>query len=212
MAPRATLESDKKGKRDKREELLRTGVEIFTEKGFHNTPLDELVAAAGVPKGSFAYYFGSKDAYTLAVIELYAEYFNKKLDRILCNQALDPLDRVEAFLNEATEGMKRFEFRRGCLVGNLGQELGALNENFRQALLATMRGWQRRLHQCLLEAQQRGDIDNHIEVEGLSSFFWYAWEGAVLGAKLEKSQLPLDLVRKTFLDYLGAMRRTSKDG
>ena len=40
----------------KRAELIRIGVAIFTEKGFYNTPLDEIVKAAGVPKGSFYYY------------------------------------------------------------------------------------------------------------------------------------------------------------
>ena len=38
-------------KRDtgKKELLVRIGVAMLTEKGFHNTPIEELVAAAGVP-------------------------------------------------------------------------------------------------------------------------------------------------------------------
>ncbi|MCW3698908.1 TetR/AcrR family transcriptional regulator [Burkholderia cenocepacia] len=196
-----------RGKRDanKREDLIRIGVAVFTEKGFHNTPIDELVAAVGVPKGSFAYYFGSKDAYTLAVIERYAEYFNKKLDRILSDGTLEPIDRIKAFMDEATEGMERFEFRRGCLVGNLGQELAALDETFRQALLATVRGWQCRIQLCLEQAQQSGSLSEKADVEGLGRLFWYAWEGAVLGAKLEKSRAPLDSVSEAFIGQLRAL-------
>lgn len=201
-------EKPARAKRDanKREDLLRIGVAVFTEKGFHNTPIDELVAAAGVPKGSFAYYFGSKDAYTLMVIERYAEYFNKKLDRVLSDVTVEPIDRIKAFMDEATAGMERFEFRRGCLVGNLGQELAALDEAFRTALLATVRGWQRRIQHCLEEAQHAGQISGDADVEGLGRLFWYAWEGAVLGAKLEKSRAPLDAVSRAFIGQLRALK------
>jgi TetR/AcrR family transcriptional repressor of nem operon len=49
----STLKRDTGRKAD----LLRIGVAILTEKGFYNFSLDELVAIAGVPKGSFHYYF-----------------------------------------------------------------------------------------------------------------------------------------------------------
>lgn len=190
---------------NKREDLLRIGVAVFTEKGFHNTPVDEIVGAAGVPKGSFAYYFGSKDAYTVLVIERYAEYFNKKLDRILSDTTAEPIDRIKAFMDEATEGMERYAFRRGCLVGNLGQELAALDETFRGVLLAAVRGWQVRVRACLEEAQQIGQLSAGVDTDGLARLFWYAWEGAVLGSKLEKSRAPLDAVSEAFIGQLRAL-------
>lgn len=202
---------------NKREDLLRIGVAVFTEKGFYNTPIDEIVAAAGVPKGSFAYYFGSKDAYTVQVIERYAEYFNKKLDRILSDTSVEPIDRIKAFTDEATTGMERFEFRRGCLVGNLGQELAALDETFREVLLSTIRGWQSRVQACLEEAQHTGQLSSAVDARGLARLFWYAWEGAVLGSKLEKSRAPLDAVSDAFIGQLrslgpakGTSRRSKK--
>ncbi|WP_258234543.1 MULTISPECIES: TetR/AcrR family transcriptional regulator [Cupriavidus] len=190
---------------NKREDLLRIGVAVFTEKGFYNTPIDEIVAAAGVPKGSFAYYFGSKDAYTVQVIGRYAEYFNKKLDRILSDTSVEPIDRVKAFMDEATAGMERFEFRRGCLVGNLGQELAALDETFREVLLSTIQGWQSRVQACLEEAQHTGQLSAAVDTKGLARLFWYAWEGAVLGSKLEKSRGPLDAVSQAFIGQLRSL-------
>lgn len=195
----------------KREELLRIGVAMFTEKGFYNTSVDEIVAAAGVPKGSFSYYFGSKDAYTLAVVERYADYFNKKLDRALTNAKLNPIDRIKAFTDEATLGMRRFKFRRGCLVGNLGQELAALDEAFRLALLATLRGWEGRIKKCLDEAQRAGDLAKGADTAALAKLFWYAWEGAVLAAKLERSRGPLDAVSDAFISQLTQPASLSRD-
>jgi TetR/AcrR family transcriptional regulator, transcriptional repressor for nem operon len=191
----------------KRDVLLRVGVEVFTEKGFHNTTVDELTAAAGVPKGSFTYYFGSKEAYTLAVIEAYGDYFNRKLDRVLQDQSVLPIDRIQQFVHQASLGMQRFDFRRGCIVGNLGQELGALDDRFRTAVLTTLRGWQHRIRQCLDEAVELGHLRQEADTEMLSKVFWYAWEGAVLSAKLEKSGAPLELVGELFLHHVKAYAR-----
>jgi len=191
---------------NKREDLLRIGVAVFTEKGFHNTPIDELVMAAGVPKGSFTYYFGSKDAYALAVIERYADYFNKKLDTVLANTTLAPLDRIQAFVDEAAMGMQRYDFRRGCLIGNLGQELAALDERFRHMLLTVLSGWQHRIRACLEDARAYGELRHDADTDALARLFWYAWEGAVLGAKLEKSREPLDAIARAFIGQVRAVR------
>ena len=64
-----------------RTRLIRTGVAILTEKGFSAVGIDEMVAAAGVAKGSFYHYFESKEAYGLALIDAYAEYYTRKLFR-----------------------------------------------------------------------------------------------------------------------------------
>ena len=192
----------------KKSALLRIGVAIFTEKGFYNTPIDEIVAAAGVPKGSFSYYFGNKDLYTLAVIECYTQYLNRKLDALLTNKALNPIDRIQTFTDEASAGMARFEFKRGCLVGNLGQELGALHESFRIALLTALEGWQARIQVCLEEAKAAGHIAHDVDTTALAKLFWYAWEGAVLCAKLEKSRAPLDSVSAAFIGHLKSLQIT----
>ena len=66
---------------ERRELLIRVGVELLTEKGFVSTGLDEVVKKAGVPKGSFYAYFESKEAFGLVLIDSYAQYFNSKLDK-----------------------------------------------------------------------------------------------------------------------------------
>lgn len=189
----------------KKAALLRIGLAVFTERGFHNTSIDEIAGAANVPKGSFAYYYGSKDAFTLAVIEAYREYFNGKLDRILGDKSISPIARLRAFTDDATLGMERFGFKRGCLVGNLGQELGGVDEKFRSALLNTLRDWQERVRLCLEEAKAAGELLPTADSAGLARVFWYAWEGAVLAAKLEKSRAPLDSVSNSFLSMLAAL-------
>ena len=55
-----------------KELLLAKGAEILHRKGFHDSGIQEVLEATGVPKGSFYYYFKSKEDFGLQVIDIYA--------------------------------------------------------------------------------------------------------------------------------------------
>lgn len=181
-----------------RELLLRAGLEVLTEKGFSATGIDEILGRVSVPKGSFYHYFDSKEAFGLDLIDRYGAFFARKLERHLGNPSLSPLGRMRAFVADATDGMARHEFRRGCLIGNLGQEMGALPESFRARLKDTFQDWQARLAACLVEAQKAGELAATAKPAQLAAVFWIGWEGAVLRAKLERCEQPLQAFAEFF--------------
>ncbi|MCY1415256.1 Transcriptional regulator AcuR [compost metagenome] len=174
-------------------------MEIRTEKGFMYTGIDAVLKRVGVPKGSFYHYFDSKEAFGQAVLESYASYFARKLDRWLLQEDVPPLQRLHDFVEDAKAGMVRYQFCRGCLVGNLGQEVAILPESFRLELEATLCGWQDRLARCLREAQVAGELAAEADCEALAAFFWIGWEGAVQRARLTRDNVPLEVFFKGFL-------------
>lgn len=190
--------------RETRDTLCRAGVAVLTEKGFSATGIDEILKSVGVPKGSFYHFFESKEAYGLELITQYARYFVRKLDHCLLDDSLTPLKRIEAFCEVAERGMQRFDFRRGCLVGNLGQEMGSLPESFRVQLTDVLLDWQSRIARCLDEAKAVGEISNDTDCARFAAYFWIGWEGAVLRAKLERSGAPLRVFADIFLMSLRA--------
>ena len=46
---------------DTKNALIRSGVEMLTERGYMTSDIDGILKRVGVPKGSFYYYFDSKD-------------------------------------------------------------------------------------------------------------------------------------------------------
>jgi TetR/AcrR family transcriptional repressor of nem operon len=184
---------------DTRSALIRCGMEILTEQGFMSTGIDTVLKRVGVPKGSFYHYFDSKEAFGQAVLESYAAYFAHKLDRWLLQDDVPPLQRLHDFVEDAKAGMARYQFCRGCLVGNLGQEVAILPESYRLQLEATLCSWQERLARCLREAQVAGDLSAQADCEALAAFFWIGWEGAVQRARLTRDNVPLDVFFKGFL-------------
>ena len=184
---------------DTREVLLRCGMEVLTEQGFAVTGIDTVLKRVSVPKGSFYHYFDSKEAFGQAVLQRYAEYFARKLDRWLLNEDVLPLQRLRNFVEDAKAGMTKYQFRRGCLVGNLGQEVVVLPESFRNELEAVLLDWQQRLAACLREAVRQGQIAPDSDCEALAAFFWIGWEGAVLRARLVQDVRPLDVFTDGFI-------------
>ncbi|WP_251363735.1 acrylate utilization transcriptional regulator AcuR [Epibacterium ulvae] len=195
--PRRTPEAS-----DVRNRLVRVGLEFLTEKGYGASSVDEILKTAGVPKGNFYHYFRSKSDFGITLIEAYDAYFLRKLDATFLNTDRPAIARVSDFAEDAIAGMARHDFKRGCLVGNLGQEMGTLPEAYRAKLTATFEGWQARLETCLRQAQSQGDLDAHKDPASLAAFFWIGWEGAVLRAKLERDPAPLRLFMTTFMTLL----------
>jgi TetR/AcrR family transcriptional regulator, transcriptional repressor for nem operon len=186
------------GYSETRETLLRAGVATLTEKGFSATGIDEILKSVNVPKGSFYHYFGSKEAFGAELIDQYAAYFARKLDRILGNANRSPLQRMYDFTADAEAGMQRYGFRRGCLVGNLGQEMGALPEGYRARLRGVFDDWEERTAKCLREAQELGEISVEKDCRALATFFWIGWEGAVLRSKLDGDPTSLRMFAEGF--------------
>lgn len=177
---------------DTRAELIRCGLAQLTESGFASSGIEQILKKAGVPKGSFYHYFASKEAFGLAVIDSYASYFANKLDRSLLDERYSPLQRLANFVEDAKRGMSRYQFKRGCLVGNLGQEVDILPESYRQILIDIFISWQNRLASCFKQAKLQGELAETANCDLLAECFWVGWEGAVSRAKLVQDDQPLD--------------------
>jgi TetR/AcrR family transcriptional regulator, transcriptional repressor for nem operon len=200
--PRGRPAKDQAEYAEIRDRLIREGVALLTEKGFVSTNLDEIVKKAGVPKGSFYTYFDSKESFGLVLIDRYAEYFAQKLDKCYLNGSRTPLERISDFMLEARENLARFDFRRGCLVGNLGQEMAVLPGSYRQRLVDVFSNWEQTTKTCLKAAQDAGEIDRDIDCAKKAEAFWIGWEGAILRAKLSRGAGPIDRFSEDFLDGL----------
>ncbi len=167
---------------DTRNDLIRSGLELLTQNGFLATGVDAIVKNANVPKGSFYYYFKSKEDYAQTVLNAYDSFFEHKLKKHLHESSCTPMVRLENFINDACEGIKKYNFTRGCLVGNMMQETPGLPQSFIKVLQNILESWQALVAACLSDALSSGEISSNMNNTQLAAIFWSGWEGVTNGA------------------------------
>jgi TetR/AcrR family transcriptional regulator, transcriptional repressor for nem operon len=190
-------------KRDTKAEIISVGTEMVSLHGYNATGIDAILKQAGVPKGSFYHYFGSKEEFGLAIIDHFAERYEQRLDTFLNDEEVSPLNRIRNYLESGLARISQNQCTKGCLVGNLGQELADQNERFRLRLDTVFSSWKERFAACLREAQQKGELRLELDPGVIACFILSSWEGAILRAKVMKSPQPLrDFIETIFATVL----------
>jgi len=175
-----------------RTDLLAAGVSVILEKGYNQSGVDDILKLAGAHKGSFYHFFKSKEDFGLEVIDHYAEYRLRNLADHLSDAAYPPLVRLRHFYEEACRRHQSLGYRKGCLFGNLGQEMADQSEAFRIRLEEVLTEYRRKIAHCFYEAQQLGELRSDLDPLRLAGFCLNSWEGALLRMKVSKSFEPLD--------------------
>lgn len=181
-----------------REQLLNQGVSIFISRGYHGTGIKEILDLVKVPKGSFYNYFESKEHFGAEVIRQYTKQITTNMDTWLSHPEGDALEALKQFFVQ--EILRHEGSREGCLIGNLGAELGESSELCRQIMAESMQMMQQRFAQVLQTAQKQGTVRNDITAEELAGILFNAYEGALLRMQIEKSVEPLRQFKQLMLD------------
>ncbi len=173
-----------------REQIVEAGMKCLLEKGFNGVGVQEITAAAGVPKGSFYNHFESKEALGAEVIDRYAASNPRRA--ILRDKSRAPLERLRAYFAEMNKVLLDSNFGRGCILGNMSAELANQSELIRSSLVNYYEGWTEALADTIAEAQVAGEIKNKAPARELAAFVLDAYEGAVLRARVEQSNAPFE--------------------
>lgn len=108
-------------KTDKRMKLILAATGLMHQQGFNLTTLADIAQEADVPLGNVYYYFKTKEAIGIAVIEKRASEWSERLAG--WSQLGDPLERLMMLINFGLENID-ITARFGCPIGGLCQELG----------------------------------------------------------------------------------------
>lgn len=174
--------------------ILSAGARIIHLKGYHNTGIQELVTAAGIPRGSFYFYFKSKEEFGLELLDYYTHAICAVVDQPSKDSPVSPLARLRRFCDWSFTSLEGNDFKGGCPIGNLSQEMADINENFREKLKDAFDAIKKAIAIHLKEAQERKEIPDSLDVPELTDFVVSSFQGALLQMKVTRSRAP----RKAF--------------
>ncbi|WP_164487656.1 MULTISPECIES: TetR/AcrR family transcriptional regulator [unclassified Pseudomonas] len=181
----------KKPLQDMRQHIIDVARSLMTQKGYTAVGLTELLAAAGVPKGSFYHYFRSKDEFGQALLE---EYFQEYLSRVDVEMARDGngAERLLSYLRYWAETQAFDHTDQKCLVVKLGAEVCDLSENMRAVLEKGTALIVERITRCVEQGKADGSITALTEAPVLAEALYQMWLGASLLVKVNRTHAPFD--------------------
>lgn len=189
-------------KESTKNKILEHAGKMIRMKGFNNTGIQEILDSAGVPKGSFYFYFKSKEDLGLALIDHFEQSVGQLGESLLVNASGSPLERLRGYFEAMRLFFEQDGWKGGCPIGNLTQEMGPLNEAFRTKLRAVFRLMQSGIRDCLEQAKAANELDSHVDVDETSEFILDSWEGAIVRMKAEGNSAPLLLFQKIVFEKL----------
>jgi AcrR family transcriptional regulator len=122
-----------------RTEILEKATLTFRMRGYHNTSMQNLAEACGLLKGSFYYYFKSKDEILLEVLAHNRKILQTRVFAVAEERDLIPEKRLEKFLIRLGNSLLQLE--GGCILGNLAAEIGGLNPEVDQEIKVIFDEW-----------------------------------------------------------------------
>ncbi|MGH8495488.1 MAG: TetR/AcrR family transcriptional regulator [Gammaproteobacteria bacterium] len=118
-----------------RERIQQAALQRFRRQGYLETGVDQIIADAGVSKGSFYHAFKSKEALGLETLDSYFEDRRRILADGPHRQIEDPVERALAFV-EHTADMAPSLWEHGCLMGSFATDMARNHPAFRAKLEA----------------------------------------------------------------------------
>jgi AcrR family transcriptional regulator len=187
----SSASSDRRQRRsaETRERLFRAALELFAQKGFVETTVEDITEAADVGKGTFFNYFPSKDHILLA----FGEMQLSKLESAV-NVARETGESMPDFLRSLGIRMTQEPTRNPAIIRALLQAYLSTTP-----VRAAMMDLQRRVHalhtQMIQLGQERGEIRDDLPAAEIAHVFrqtifgtlliWSLYGDATLHSRIE---------------------------
>jgi TetR/AcrR family transcriptional regulator, transcriptional repressor for nem operon len=180
-----------------REKILKAAVALFHEFGYNGTSVQDIVRNADVPKGSFYNYFKSKEELAIAASDVFYPYALALLD---LENTSSPVGRLRKYFRLTLKEMQRYEYVRGCLVGNFASEITNATPVLKKRITGHLDEATRRIAAVVSQAQETGEIDPGVSTMDLSRFILNSLYGAIFRSKTDRTERPMKLLQQFALD------------
>jgi len=161
-----------------RQKLIDATFEEVFSHGYQGAALVDILRNAGVHKGSMYHHFSSKKEMALAAIQEKISTRNfEKYSKIL-KLSSGYLETLLAAFKDTTQR----DFKRGCPIANIVQEMSNLDEDFNKTMKLIYEELRRYIKDILDKAIEVKEM-RACDTKKLALFITAALEGAILSVK-----------------------------
>lgn len=176
-------------------------MELFWEKGYEATSVEDLVSHLGIGRASLYATFGSKRELYLRALDRYVETGIPFVD--LLSQPGPVLPAVRSLVHRYAEESARDTARRGCFVVNTAVELAPHDDVAARRVAAHWDAVETTLTSALTRARAQGELSPGREPRALARFLLTVMQGMRAVGKAADDPARLRSAAEQALSVLG---------
>ena len=174
-----------------RETLVNEATRLFAEQGFDATSVQDVVNAAGVTKGGFYYYFGSKNDLLFEIHQMFMAAAMEHAERIVAS-GLPPEEKLRTMIVTLVTDVARYQ--DGVTV--FFRELHRLSPEHREAIRAERKRFENYFRLVIENGQAEGcfrpSISSRLQTLAIltmcnATYMWYQGSGPVSTREIGES-------------------------
>ena len=172
-------------KRSVKSKIVSAAWQLFYEKGYNGTTVDDIIELSGTSKGSFYYYFSTKDE-LLNTLSMILDDYYEELERELDPQ-MNSFSKL-LYLNDKAHSMMEEKISIDLITSLYSTQLVAQGNRH---LLDQNRNYYKLITKVVEEGQKRGQIRSDVSVSEITKYYAMCERALVTDWCLNKGEYSL---------------------
>lgn len=172
-------------KKSVKSRIVSAAWKLFYEKGYNKTTVDEIIELSGTSKGSFYYYFSTKDE-LLNTLSLILDEHYEELEHTM-DDSMNSFDKL-MYINYSAHTLMERKINIDLLASLYSTQLVAPGKRH---LLDRNRSYYKLVTRIVEEGQKRGEICNKVSASDITQYYSMCERALVYDWCLNKGQYSL---------------------
>ena len=183
-----------------RTQMLDKAIELFWDRGYEATSINDLLDHLGIRRQSLYDTFGDKHALFLEALKRYEQRYNATID--ILEGPASGKEAIERVFHTAVQTLGQIKSPRGCLIVNTMVELAPHDEEVAQWIAESVAHTQQAFYRALMRAYEQGELQTQQDLLALARFLTAALQGLNMTARAISDPVQLQDIANVALSVL----------
>lgn len=190
---------------DTRKRLVHAAIALFATRGYHQTTIADIVRESGYTKGTFRYYFSSKEELGYAAIDEWMRLFVEEAAGSRLQARGHPIDRLIRMVDDFPTALQLETI--GSTASGLGHGMAAIHEGFRKRLGESLAVVVGTIERIVRKGVADGEIAESVDPGELAHIVATVCAGIRHASLLWDEEAIWEDTRRWIKRYLNSLRR-----
>ena len=189
-----------------RTKILDAALKLSMLRGLAATSLDDVIAEAGITKGSFFYHFSNKQELATRLVDYFAKFDQQHFETLterVENLSRDPLQQVLLLVGLVAEWFTDSGMDNpGCLFASFCYQSDLWTEDIRKTCQSQLDVWADWVEAKLKQVAKTNPPHGKPDIRAVAEMFNGVFEGAFVLARTANDPTVINRQLKAYRDYL----------